>query len=443
MSEPESADPREAMSGLDRVLRIFGDVRPGESVTVLLMLSNIFLILLASQIIKTVREPLILATGGAEVKSYSAAGQALALMGFIPFYSWFASRVDRGRLVVGVTLFFIVNIELFYLGALASVPYLGVFFFIWVGIFNNAVVAQFWSYANDLYSKPAGERLFPLIAIGMAAGSPAGPLIASMLFARGVRAYPMLHIPAAMLAVSLALYVWVNTREMRGVERQAQEAVGGRSGGFSLIFRSEYLRLVALLIVVLNLVNTTGGYILDGFVLDAARAVSAQKADVEAYIGSFTGRYYFGVNVAVLLVQALLVSRIVRYSGLAGLLLAGPVIAFGVYGLIASGVGFVTVRWAKTAENANDYSVMNTARAMMWLPTSREEKYKAKQAVDTFFVRIGDVLSALLVFAGTTWLGFGARGFASANLAFAAVWLVAALLLLREHRALAARMAAR
>jgi AAA family ATP:ADP antiporter len=444
MSDPDVRDEPGAGSALDRLLGIFGDVRPGESATVLLMLANIFVILVASQIIKTVREPLILATGGAEVKSYSAAGQALALMGFIPLYSWFASRVDRGRLAVGVTLFFIVNIELFYLGALASVPYLGVLFYVWVGIFNNAVIAQFWSYANDVYSKAAGERLFPLIAIGMTGGSPAGPLIAATLFERGVRAYPMLHVPAALLALSLALYLAVDARETRRAGAKAQAEVGGSGGGFSLVFRSEYLRLVALLIVVLNLVNTTGEYILDLYVTDAARSARALDAslDTEAFIGGFKGRFFFGVNVASVLIQALLVSRIVKYLGLPGVLLAGPVVAFGAYGLIASGVGLVAVRWAKTAENANDYSVMNTGRALLWLPTTREEKYKAKQTVDTFFVRIGDVLSALFVFVGTSWLGLGARGFASANLGFAAVWLLSALLVIREYRALAARQAA-
>ena len=92
-----------------------------------------------------------------------------------------------------------------------------------------------------------------------------------------------------------------------------------------------------------------------------------------------------------------------------------PLVALGAYGLIAAGAGLAVIRWAKIAENATDYSVMNTARQLVWLPTSRDEKYKAKQAVDTFFVRTGDVLQAVLVFAGTTWLGLGAPGFALTN----------------------------
>ena len=101
VGEAAQPGPGERPGLLDRLLRLFGDVRAGEAGTTLLMLANIFLILAGYYVCKTVREPLILAGGGAEVKSYSSAGQALALMGFIPLYSWFSSRVDRARLVLG------------------------------------------------------------------------------------------------------------------------------------------------------------------------------------------------------------------------------------------------------------------------------------------------------------------------------------------------------
>ena len=130
-----NALPRTAeKTWLDRALSIFTDVRAGEGATALLMLVNIFLLLVCYSIIKTVREPLILLGGGAEVRSYAAAGQALLLMGFVPLYSWFASRVDRAKLLVGATLFFILCIELFATAVSARLPYVGVAFFIWVEI---------------------------------------------------------------------------------------------------------------------------------------------------------------------------------------------------------------------------------------------------------------------------------------------------------------------
>jgi AAA family ATP:ADP antiporter len=91
-------------------------------------------------------------------------------------------------------------------------------------------------------------------------------------------------------------------------------------------------------------------------------------------------------------------------------------------------------------ENATDYSVMNTGRQMLWLPTRREEKYKAKQAIDTFFVRAGDVLSAVLVF-GITTLAIPAGRMAIVNIALIAAWLAVIAGLLRRHRSLAAHPA--
>jgi AAA family ATP:ADP antiporter len=98
----------------------------------------------------------------------------------------------------------------------------------------------------------------------------------------------------------------------------------------------------------------------------------------------------------------------------------------------------VALRWLKTAENATDYSVMNTAKQMLWLPTSPEEKYKAKQAIDTFFVRSGDMLAAGVVFLGTHVFHRGVAGFARANVLIVLAALGVATLLLREYRRITA-----
>src|SRR5205809_5752319 len=207
--------PRDQKSALDRVLSLFTDVRAGEGATAALMLLNVFLLLICYSIIKIVREPLILLGGGAEVRSYTAAGQAIVLIGFVPLYSWFASRVDRVKLLVGVTLFFVLNIELFALAVAAHVPFVGVAFFIWVGIFNISLVAQFWSYANDIYNKEAGDRLFPMIVIGMTAGAPIGSLVAGRLFGLGFAPQVIMQISTVLLLASLLLYVVINARQTR------------------------------------------------------------------------------------------------------------------------------------------------------------------------------------------------------------------------------------
>src|SRR6185295_11184081 len=248
---------RHDKSLLDRALSPFTDVRAGEGATAVLMLINIFVLLICYSVIKTVREPLILLGGGAEVRSYAAAGQALLLMGFVPAYSWFASRVDRARLLVGVTMFFICCIELFAAAVAMKVPYIGVAFFIWVGIFNMSLVAQFWSFANDIYTKDAGDRLFPIIMIGMTAGAPIGSFVSGYLFRLGFTPQIILQVSALLLGASVFLYHRINRREQRE-ERATHEPAMSPSGGFALVLSNRYLRLIAALVVVLNIVNTTG-----------------------------------------------------------------------------------------------------------------------------------------------------------------------------------------
>ncbi|RPI54207.1 MAG: hypothetical protein EHM55_11500 [Acidobacteria bacterium] len=421
-------------SWLDRTLSIFADVRAGEGATAALMLANIFLLLVCYSVIKTVREPLILLGGGAEVRSYAAAGQALLLMGFVPVYSWFATRVDRAKLLVGVTVFFIACVELFALAVSAGVPYVGVAFFIWVGIFNVSLVAQFWSFANDIYSKEAGARVFPIIVIGMTAGAPLGSFIAGHLFRSGVTPNLILHISAALLLVSVLVYLWINARheDRAGAPEETMSA----AGGFKLVLASPYLRLIAALVVLLNVVNTTGEYVVARLLTIHVNELAAADAafNKQAYIGSFTGDYQFWVNVLAFLLQAFVSSRLIKYRGLRAALLALPLVALGGYAIIAAGVGLSVVRWIKTAENATDYSIMNTARQLLWLPTSREEKYKAKQAIDAFFMRGGDLLSAVVVYVGSGMLQLTVEQFAIANIVLTLIWIGVAFMILEPRR---------
>jgi ATP:ADP antiporter, AAA family len=139
------------------------------------------------------------------------------------------------------------------------------------------------------------------------------------------------------------------------------------------------------------------------------------------------------VNLVGLTVQLFIVSRVLKYFGVRFALMILPVIALFGYAILAFVPILALVRVVKVAENATDYSIQNTVRNVLFLPTSRDQKYKAKQAIDSFFVRGGDVLSALLVFVGTTMLGLSANGFARINLVLAAVWIVLALAIGREY----------
>ena len=457
----------ERASPLDRALRPFADVYSGEGATALLLSLNVFLVLSAYYFIKPVREALILSGEGAEVKSYVAAGQAVLLLGLVPAYGLLADRLPRRGLLNAVTAFFVACLVGFYALLQAGVS-VGVPFFLWVGIFNVMIVAQFWSFANDLYTKEQGERLFSIVAFGGSLGAFLGAIVAGRLI-------PVLGVPqllllaAGLLAAATLISNLVDARErtrhethlpihlttaeipaatgeyqIQTVEDSKKLTVSlpgispaGRRGTFRLVFRDRYLLLIALLIMMVNWVNTTGEYILGSTLAEAAeRAVATGRAGgltAPEFIGRFYSGFYALVNLSGLLLQLFVVSRLLKYFGVKVSVMVLPLIALTGYTILAFAPVLSLVRAVKIAENATDYSIQNTVRNVLFLPTSRDQKYKAKQVIDSFFWRAGDVLSAALVFVGTALLGLGAAGFARINLVLAAVWLLIALAVGREY----------
>jgi AAA family ATP:ADP antiporter len=433
-----AADPG-SKSIAERVLSLLADVRAGEGTDVLLLALNSFLLLMSYYLLKTVREPLILTQGGAEVKAYSAAAQAVLLLAIVPAYGAFASRVSRIRLITWVTLIFVANLLLFYAFGVAGARE-GVVFFLWVGIFNVFIVALFWSFANDLYSESHGKRLFPAIAVGGSLGSLMGAQAAAMIM-RVTGPYPLMLIAAGLLVICILISRVIHHRAARAsvgiadepAVRSTEEPLG-KIGALELLLRSRYLLYIALLVLLLNTVNNSGEFLLGRFV--TAEAVRVAGSDIslqEKIIGEFYGHYEVWYNVVALGLQMFAVSRIFKYAGVRAALFILPGLAMASYSFLLWLPVLPVIRWLKIVENGADYSIQNTTVHALFLPTSREAKYKAKAAIDTFFKRAGDVLEAGVVKVGSLF-SLGIKGFAIINLVLTLVWLAVALGIARAHR---------
>jgi AAA family ATP:ADP antiporter len=437
VAPPASAAPAPRRP-LERFLCLFADVRDGEGTQLLLLALNVFLILTAYYVMKPVREALILAQpGGAEIKSYAYAAQAGLFVVLVPLYSALATRLPRRRLINVVTSLFIACLPVFYMFAQQKVP-IGIVFFLWIGVFSLMVIAQFWSYANDVYSPEAGKRLFAVIAFGGSSGAVFGSWLSSVLI-RQLGVNPLLLVAVTILATSLLLFNIIDLRERtaggraRGGEHdpgavlRPRDVAIGEGAAFSLLMRNRYLLLIALITFFLNWVNSAGEYILSAVVKhDADLAVatgSITLAEQGRYIGTFFADYFHIVNIVGMLLQLFVVSRAIKYLGVPVALCILPLVALASYTVAALIPSLVIMRWVKTAENSVDYSLMNTVRQLLFLPTRRSEKFKAKQLIDCLVVRIGDVLSAVTVYIGTAVLTLTVSQFAWINVAVVTVWL--------------------
>jgi AAA family ATP:ADP antiporter len=439
----------------ERFLTLFTEVRPGEGRTALLMFVNIFLVLCAYYFVKPLREGWIAVAHiehltKMEVKAYSSFGQSLLLVGVISAYGGMVDRLHRSELIRRATLFCISNLVIFWFLQpdffIRNLPATGVAFYLWVGMFGVFVVAQFWAFAADVYTDERGRRLIPFVAVGATAGAACGSWLTDVLVESGLLSVDYLLLAAVVpLGISISLTRVVDARGAVGLGPEPPPPVPEprtRIGALPLVFSSRYLVTVALVTLLLNWINTNGENLLFRVVQESLErdAVLAGVLDPNELLAftragttTFYGDFYFWVNVTALLLQALVASRLLRYGGFGALMLALPTVALVSYAAMAVVPLLAVVKSMKIAENATDYSIANTARSVLWLPVSAEQKYKAKPAIDTLFTRIGDGAAALTVVVGVQFLDASTASFFSFTVALVVAMLLMSLRLVRLY----------
>lgn len=428
-----------------KMLSVFAVVHASEVYSVLLLTMDGVLLLASYYFLKVIREPLILAApGGAETKSYATAFLAILLIGVFYGYRALAQRVDRLRLITYTKLFCAACLVVFsilgHMGAKIGIP-----FYLWVGCYSLTILAQFWAFANDIYTPEQGKRVFAVIGVGSSLGALIGSQLAGMAV-KPLGLYNMMLVPAGVLMVCLLIVRLVNAHETTDAARKKEsEAPPGGKGGMSMIFSHRYLLLIAAIILMVNLINTNGEYILDRTLEGVKDARGYDEKEAKIWLGQFKATYFFWANLCGVLLQLFVASRVFKYLDVRGALYIYPLLAICSYtGMtIAPLAAMLTVvEVGKIAENSLDYSIYNQAKQSLWLPTTREQKYVAKQAIDTFVVRAGDLVSGGVVFAGAA-LALGTKSFAMLNVALGGVFLFVVILMGREHKKRAAEVQAK
>ena len=445
------------LSPLERFLRLFARVKANEGVTSLLLLTNIFLILTAYYCIKPVREgwlsvSVISDWSKLEVKAYSAFVQSLLLLAILPLYATVATVLKRRSLITATGLVSGGLMVLFWLlqpGFLAEqIPYAGVAFYIFVGIFSVTLVAQFWSFASDLYGQQKGKRLFPLVAIGASAGGVVGSWAGSHLVKLPFwDSYDLILLALLPLGAAVMLARWIDKRgsgdeaKVELEKRREEPAVPESEGAYATILRHRYLMATAMMVMLFNWVVASGDNILFGLVQQAitdeltgtVEAVQLNR-QITAVTTAFYSDLYFWINLIGLLLQSFVVSRLVQLGGFGLLIMTTPVISLTAYLSMAMAPMIGIIKFMKVAENSSNYSIHNTARHMLWLPTNTAMLYQAKTTIETLFYRLGDGLAALTVLFGTRFWRFTLNEFLIFNVILCGLWVVISIYLYREYK---------
>ncbi len=411
------------------------NVKSGEGRALWWSFAYFFCLLCSYYILRPVRDEMGI-QGGVRNLQWVFTGTFVAMLVAVPIFGAAAARFPRQKLLPIVYYFFIINILVFYalLESGVAVTYVARSFFIWVSVFNLFVVSVFWSYMADLFTNEQAKRLFAFIAAGGSAGAIVGPSVTAVL-AKPVGTFNLLLISAVVLGLAVVcirqLGNWaaqseetvasheITDSERKGLQADASNAEspigGGVLTGVKAVFRSPYLLGICLYIWFYTTLSTFL-YFEQAHIIKGAFADSASRTAVFAYMD-------LAVNSLTVIGQVLVTARIVARFGvpftltlLPGLFVLG-FFALGMHPSLAVLIGFQIVR------RAGNYAVSRPAREMLYTVVSREEKYKAKNFIDTVVYRGGDAVSGW-VFAGLQGAGLGLSVISFIAIPIAAVWLI-------------------
>ncbi len=413
--------------------------KPDERKGVIGLFISLFLILMTTYFLKPAREILILTEGTAEIRSYAVAMQSVLLIFFLPVYGNFSRKFSCSGFMKLVTILFSVILLLFYTASLLGFS-ISVTFFVWLGVYSVIVIVQFWAFAADLFNREAGERLFVIIAFGGSIGAWAGAAISRVLV-NYLTAQDLILLSSITLILSMipALYA-VRTLPRECLSNECTPIYETKTSFlacFQIVFTRRFLFSIALFVILFNLVNSTGEYLLSSTLESefAAGVTDGSIAmDKSVYVGRFFSSFFAAVNLAGALIQFFIVSRFIRHAGFGWAFALAPLVVLLGYGSLIFIPTLAFLRLVKISENSLDYSMLNTTRQMLYLPLSRQEKYEAKATIDSFGQRFGDLLQAGLVFLGINIFHFVFKEFIVVIILLSFINVFLAYFILRERR---------
>jgi AAA family ATP:ADP antiporter len=378
-----------------------------------------FVLLCAYYILRPIRDEMGI-RGGVENLQWLFTATFVTMLCVVPLFGWVSSRYSRGKLLVVVYGFFIVNIVLFYFLFASGVnpTLVARVFFVWLSVFNLFVVSVFWSFMVELYDDGQSKRLFGFIAAGGSAGAVVGPaLTASLSVPLGTA--NLLWVSALFLSIALIcihrLRAWAGRHDRPEHHLDANPIGGNWFDGIKRVARSPYLLGICLYILLYTTLATFLYFTQAGIVRDAF-ATSEERTRVFALID-------FGTNALTIGLQLFVTGRLASRFGLSVTLAVVPFFLIIGFTALATAPVLIVLLVVQIVRRAGNYAIARPGREMLYTVLPVADKYKSKNFIDTVIYRGGDAVSGW-AYAGFTALGLTAAGIAWVAVPVALIWLV-------------------
>lgn len=349
-----------------------------------------FLLFTGYFMLRPVRETMGIA-GGVENLQWLFTGTFVATLVALPAFGWIASKVRRRRILAWTFGFFALNLIGFAVGFLRDPDdvWTARTFYVWLSVFNLLAISLAWSVLADLLAASQAKRLFALIAGGASLGGLTGPILGTLLVAPIGHA-GLLLLAAILLTLSAAAAMWLhrwrdrNPLPSEDIAPRSEPLGGHPLAGATEVLRSRYLAGIALFVVLLAIVSTF-------LYFEQARLVAETFPDRTRQTQVF-GLIDTLVQTLTILIQIFLTGRIADRFGIGVLLVAVPLVMAAGFLWLAVAPVFIVLAVIMVARRVGEYALVRPGREMLYTVAEPEEKYKAKNFIDTVVYRGGDAI---------------------------------------------------
>ena len=395
-----------------------------------------FCILSAYYLLRPVRDAMAI-VGGVPNIAWLFTGTFTVMVIAAPIFGWTASRFPRKQFLPWVYYFFILNILIFY-GLFAFTEHkeinqiwIGRAFFVWLSVFNMFVVTVFWSFMADIWSREQSRRLFGIITAGGSTGAFLGPIMtAKLVVPLGFK--NLLPLSALLLLAGVyciyQLRQWVRGRDdaVTTDTVASNKPIGGSAlEGMRLVFAKPYYSAIALMLILANFVGVAA-YTYMAELVSTTFDNTDRQTQVFAWIDA-------AINALSFIGQLLLVKHSVNKLGVGMTLTLLPVASAIGFALIALHPAFAVMAVFQVARRSLTFGFAKPTSDMLYAIVSAEEKYKAKNFIETAVYRFGDLVAVWSIkFLG----GIGITGIALICIPIAIVWSATTLWIGREYNRL-------
>ena len=427
-ANPGSAAPPSALA---RLLKTVAAVEALEVKAVLLSMLYFLFLFGSYSVIKPVRDAMGTVYGVKHLQELFTVTLIASLV-FSPLYAGLASRMKLSTFLPWVYGFVAATILVFYamfVSGRYQDRWIAAAFYVWVSTFNLLIISVFWTFMADIFSRAQAKRLFGFIAAGGTIGGIVGPAIATF-FAKGVGNNGLMLIAAGGFVVTAVLVTLLAKEKEKllahGGEVQKttlNHRLGGNPlDGFVLLFRSPYLLLLALFLLLMTWISTIVYFQLGDLI---TKAFDSKEARTQAY-----ATIDLVVNSLAVLVQLFGTGRIIQRFGVQTGLLVNPIIMVIAFLAVAFSPVLMILGGIQIVRRVAEYAVAKPTREMLFTVVDQESKYKAKNVIDTVVYRFGDFSSAWV---SAAVLPYGVTGLAVFGVITSVLWFPVAYVLGKRY----------